>query len=76
MFPSLQVAVELTEPSPTEENNGPEKPVCANCRSTLITFDATACWDANNQQFEYDIFDDKALCLNCDGKQRVEWVPL
>lgn len=75
MSPSLQVTVELTEPSPDEENDRPEKPVCANCRSTGITFDATACWDANQQRFEYDIFGDKALCLNCDGKQRVDWVP-
>ena len=75
MSPSLQVTVGLAQLSPDEENDRPEKPVCANCRSTGITFDATACWDANQQRFEYDIFRDTVLCLNCDGRQRVDWIP-
>ena len=51
MSPSLQVAVALEEPSAAEQDDRPEKPVCARCRSTEITFDATAWWDANQQQF-------------------------
>ena len=57
------------------DDDAPQKPVCARCRSTEITFDATAYWDARQQQFEYDIFGEKALCLNCDGKQPVDWIP-
>ena len=76
MSPSLQVTVSLEEPSPSEEAKRPEKPVCASCRSTEITFDATAYWDARQQQFEYDLFGEKVLCLHCDGKQRVDWIPV
>ena len=75
MSPSLQVTVDLSQLSPDEENDRPEKPVCANCRSIGIIFDATAWWDVDQQRFEYDIFGDKVLCLNCDGSQRVDWVP-
>ena len=75
MSPSLQVAVALEEPSTAEQNDRPEKPVCARCRSTEITFDATAWWDANKQQFEYDVLDGKVYCQNCDGRQRVDWIP-
>ena len=76
MFPSLQVTVTLEEPSAAEEDDRPEKPVCARCRSTEITFAATAWWDAKLQQFEYDALGDKALCANCDGKQPVDWFPV
>ena len=73
---NLEVAAALVEPTEDDEQDRPEKPVCANCRSIEITFDATAYWDAKEQQFEYDIFGDKVLCANCDGKQRVDWIPV
>ena len=76
MSPSLQVAVALDPPSTSKQDDLPEKPVCANCRSSEISFDATACWDTNKQQFDYDIFGDKVLCIHCNGKQRVDWVAL
>ena len=76
MSPSLEVTVSLDEPAEDEQQDRPEKPVCANCRSTEITFDATAYWDAEKQQFEYDIFGDKVLCTYCDGRQRVDWIPV
>ena len=76
MTASLEVAVALVEPTEDDEQDRPEKPVCANCRSTEITFDATAHWNAKEQQFEYDIFGDKVLCVSCDGKQRVDWIPV
>ena len=76
MSSSLEVAVALVEPTEDEEQDRSEKPVCANCRSTEITFDATAYWDAKEQQFEYDIFGDKVLCANCHGKQCVDWIPV
>ena len=72
---ALNVALSLA-PQTQREDDAPEKPVCTNCRSTEITFDATAYWDAKQQQFEYDICDGKVFCLNCDGKQHVDWIPL
>ena len=76
MSPSLEVAVTLVEPTEDDEQDRPEKPVCANCRSTDITFDAIAHWNVKEQQFEYDIFGDKVLCVNCHGKQHVDWIPV
>ncbi len=76
MSPSLQVAVSLEEPSPAEEDGRPEKPVCEHCRSSAVTFDASACWDAKEQQFEYDILFDEVYCQHCEGKQRVDWIPV
>ena len=58
------------------DDDSPEKPVCEYCRSDKITFDATAFWDAQHQQFEYDILFDEVYCQNCDGKQHVNWIPL
>ena len=70
---SLSPTVELNLSLQAQrEDDAQEKPVCANCRSTEITFNATAYWDAKQQQFEYDVFGEKVLCLNCDGKQRVD----
>ena len=71
---ALEVNVTLAAEQPSEADDAPEKPVCANCRSSEITFDATAYWDAKQQQFEYDILDAKVFCVHCDGKQHVEWV--
>ena len=58
------------------DDDSPDKPVCAHCRGDKITFDATAYWNSRDQQFEYDILFDEVYCPNCDGKQRVEWIPL
>ena len=76
MSPSLQVTVSLEEPSPSEQDDRPEKPVCKLCASAEITFDATAWWDNQSQSFEYDIADGDAFCLYCDDKQPVKWVPV
>lgn len=73
---SLSPTVELSLTLQAQrDDDAPEKPVCARCRSTEITFDATAYWDARQQQFEYDVLGEKALCLNCDGKKPVDWIP-
>ena len=76
MSPSLQVAVSLEEPSPSEQDDHPQKPVCASCRSTEITFDATAYWDAETQRFEYDIVKGEVFCLDCAEEHRPDWVPV
>ena len=76
MSPSLQVAVSLEEPSPSDEDERPEKPVCATCNSPKVTFEATAYWNAEEQLFEYDHFGDQVFCFYCDGKQNVNWIPV
>ena len=73
---SLEVALSLTPMAHREEGDPPSKPVCSRCQSSEVTFDATAYWNFRDQQFEYDILFDEVYCPNCDGKQRVEWVPL
>ena len=73
LSPSLEL--NLTPQAQREESDPPEKPVCSRCKSAEITFDATAYWDAKQQQFEYDILDSKVYCQNCDGKQHVNWIP-
>ena len=73
---SLEVELNLTPLAQRVDDDSPEKPVCAHCHGDEVTFGATAYWDAQHQEFEYDIFDDKVHCPHCDGKQRVEWVPL
>ena len=73
---SLSPTVELNLALQAQrEDDAQEKPVCARCRSTEITFDATAYWDARQQQFEYDVLDGKVYCQNCDGKQHADWIP-
>ncbi len=71
-----EVHLTVAAKPPSKENDMPEKPVCAACRSEEITFDATACWDTKKHQFEYDISDGKVFCLYCDGKQNVDWVAI
>ena len=73
---SLEIDLDLDQPERNEDDDSPEKPVCEYCRSGEITFDATAYWNSRDQQFEYDILFDEVYCPNCDGKQRVEWIPL
>ena len=73
---SPTVELDLAPQAQRVDDDSPEKPVCAHCRGDEITFDATAFWDARHQQFQYDILDGRVYCPNCDGKQRVEWVPL
>ena len=77
---SLQLET-LQEVPPTPDNtlsndeaDSKEMPVCANCRSSEISFFATAGWNNKEQCFEYDIFGDKVLCSHCHGKQHVEWI--
>lgn len=76
MSANLETATAVDEPAGDQDQERPEKPVCENCRSADITFDATAYWDAKQQQFQYDIFRNKVFCLHCDGRQRVDWVPV
>ena len=73
---SPSVELNLAPQAQREDNDSPEKPVCEYCRSGEITFDASAYWNSRDQQFEYDILFDEVYCPNCDGKHRVEWVPL
>ena len=73
---SPTVELDLAPQAQRVDDDSPEKPVCAHCRSGEITFDATAYWNSRDQQFEYDILFDEVYCPNCDGKQRVEWIPL
>ena len=76
MTASLEVAVALVDPTEDDEQDRPEKPVCANCRSTDISFDASAYWDAKEQHFAYDILRNQVLCVNCNGRQDVDWIPV
>ena len=71
---SLEVALSLTPLAHREENDPPSKPVCSNCQSSEVTFDATAYWDAEAQRFEYDIMKHEAFCLDCAEEHTPEWV--
>ena len=73
---SLEVDLQHEPPKQSEDDDTPEKPVCEHCHGDEITFDATAYWDAQHQEFQYDILFDEVYCQNCEGKQRVEWIPL
>lgn len=76
MAPTLELSVALEPPADDQEQDRPEKPVCANCRSADISFDASAYWDAKEQQFAYDILRNQVLCVNCNGRQDVDWIPV
>ena len=73
---SLEVDLNLAPPEQNDNDDTPEKPVCEYCRSDQVTFDASAYWDAQHQEFDFDILKDEVYCQNCDGKQRVDWIPL
>ena len=75
MTQQLQVTV-TPDQEPDEAQSTPEKPVCRVCQSSYISFDATACWDSNDQRFEYDIARGNAFCLDCEQEHLVDWVPV
>ncbi len=73
---SPTVELNLAPLAQREDDDSPEKPVCANCRGYNITFEATAYWDAETQRFEYNIVKGEVFCLDCAEDHRPDWVPL
>ena len=71
---SLGTELSLTLRTDQQQDDPPEKPVCSNCRSSEVTFDASACWNAEEQKFEYDIHKGNVFCLDCAEEHMPEWV--
>ena len=72
LSPSVELNLALL--AQREESDQPQKPVCSHCRSSEVTFDATAYWDAETQRFEYDIVKGDVFCLDCSEEHSPEWV--
>ncbi|MFP3556450.1 hypothetical protein SB861_37905 [Paraburkholderia sp. SIMBA_049] len=49
------------------------KPVCTDCGSDNVCFDAWSEWDVETQQYELSNTFDEAYCQGCDGSCKVEW---
>ena len=71
---SLEVELNLAPQAQRVDDDPPEKPVCSNCRSSDVTFDASAYWDAETQRFEYDIVKGNVFCLDCAEEHSPDWV--
>lgn len=54
-----------------------EKPICPNCGSDDVQFDAVAAWNADTQQFELVTEFDHAWCNSCGATSRnMKWVTI
>ncbi len=57
-------------------NAQPEKrhPICNNCGSTKLVWDAWASWDCEAQQLVLSADFDYIFCLNCETEPSVTWL--
>jgi hypothetical protein len=51
------------------------KPVCTECGSDNVNFDAWASWNPETQKYELQQTFDDSYCNACDGECKVDWVP-
>lgn len=64
-------------PSPPAKPKKREIPICSECGSADVVFDAYAAWDRDRQKMELSAEFDQAYCEGkCEGECSVDWVPL
>lgn len=52
-----------------------EIPVCSSCGSDDILMDAYARWDSAAQDWALNSTHESAVCEDCGGECRLDWVP-